>query len=86
MVAVESKAMDEHLGIMLMPARLGALGLVVAGAGAQVLQSLRFGERTLDAPTFLGVPVLLLGVALLAAWVPARRVTRIDPVSVLKAN
>jgi putative ABC transport system permease protein len=64
----------------------GAIGLALALALAQLLQGLLFGVRALDPVTFLTVPLVLLGVALLAAWVPARRAGRVDPSSALRAE
>lgn len=63
-----------------------ALGLVLALAGTRVLQSLLFGVTTLDPITFAAVPVLLLGVAVLATWLPARRATRLDPARTLRSE
>lgn len=60
------------------------IGVVVAAAGAMLLRGLLYGVPPLDPVTFLVVPLLLAGVALLAAWVPARRASRIDPVRALK--
>lgn len=149
MVVMEMKTMETHLGIMLMPARLGALlatvfafvaltlasiglygvvsyavsrrsreigirmslgaapgkvvsqvvreGMVLVGvgtvvglglalAGARVMQSLLFGVGAIDPVTFVAVPTLLLAVTLAAAYVPARRASRVDPVRALKAE
>jgi putative ABC transport system permease protein len=149
MVVMEAKTMEEHLGVQLMPARLGALmavlfasvalalasiglygvvsyavsrrsremgirmslgaapgavvrqvveegmilacvgalvGLGLALAGTQVMQSLLFGVGSLDPATFLGVPALLLAVTLVASYIPARRASRVDPVRALKAE
>ena len=149
MLVVENKTMDEHLGIMLFPERLGtiltslfavvalclatiglygivsyavarrsrevglrmslgaepgrvvwevvregmtlalvgaAVGLALAVAGAQMLRSLLFGVAALDPITFGAVPAVLLAVALVASYLPARRASRIDPVRALKAE
>jgi predicted permease len=64
----------------------GVVGLALAAALAQLLSRLLYGVPALDPLTFVGVPVVLGLVALLASWIPARRVTRIDPVGALRAE
>jgi putative ABC transport system permease protein len=63
-------------------------GLAVGlGAGmfiTRVLTDMLFGVTPTDPLTFTGVPVLLLLVAFLACWIPARRATRIDPLTALR--
>ncbi|MCK5650576.1 MAG: FtsX-like permease family protein, partial [Gemmatimonadetes bacterium] len=64
----------------------GVIGLIVAFLASSVLQGFLFGIQVLDPVAFLLVPALLLGVALLAAYIPARRASRVDPVRALKAE
>ncbi len=61
-----------------------AIGLAAAAGLAQLMQSLLYGVGTLDPLTFLGTPILLIGVAALASYLPARRATRVDPMTVLR--
>ena len=62
------------------------LGMILALLGSQVLRSLLFGVGAVDPVTYLGVPVILLTVTLLASYIPARRASRVDPVKALKAE
>lgn len=64
----------------------GGLGLLLAAGAARLLSRLLYGVPPLDPLTFLGVPLVLGMVALLASWIPARRVTRIDPVRALRSE
>ena len=48
-----------------------------------MLRKVLFDVRPLDPPTYIWVVFVLGGVALLAAWLPARRAMRVDPVTVL---
>jgi predicted permease len=64
----------------MIPVAIGlALGVVLALAGAGFLSSLLFGVRANDPWTFLTVVALLSAVALLASYLPARRIARVDP-------
>ena len=63
-----------------------ALGLIGAAAGTRLLTSLLFEISAFDPVTLIGVSVLLLLVALFAAYLPARRATRIDPARALRAE
>jgi ABC-type antimicrobial peptide transport system permease subunit len=60
------------------------LGLVAALAVARLFGAFLYGVRTDDAVTFVGVPVLLGVVVLVASWIPARRAARVDPMVALR--
>ncbi len=60
------------------------IGLVTALVVARLLTSMLFEVSATDPPTFSIVPVLLLLVAALACYVPARRATRVDPLVALR--
>jgi putative ABC transport system permease protein len=68
--------------------RLAAVGLAIGIAGAmaaaRLLSSLLYAVRPTDTITFLAVSLLLLLVALIASYLPARRATRIDPITALR--
>jgi predicted permease len=61
-----------------------AFGIVAAFIAARALTSLLFGIKPTDAPTFLGVSLLLALLGLVACAVPAFRATRVDPLVVLR--
>jgi putative ABC transport system permease protein len=63
-----------------------AIGIAGAAAGVRVLQSFLFEVRALDPTAFALAAAVLIGVALLAAYVPARRATRVDPLRALRAQ
>jgi predicted permease len=69
---------------------LVAIGLAAGVAGAvaltRTLSGLVYGVGTLDPLTFVAVPVLLAGVALLACFLPARRAASVDPITTLRQN
>ena len=62
----------------------GAIGIAVCAGVSWVLSSMLFGISARDPIAFLFVPAFLLGIALLASYVPARRATKVNPVVALR--
>jgi len=69
---------------------LAAAGIVIGGAAAlllsRLMEGLLFDITPLDPLTYIGVTLTLATVAALAAWLPGRRATRVDPVIALRAE
>jgi putative ABC transport system permease protein len=71
-------------------AAMGIVGLIVGGVAAiplsRFLAGLLFGVQPIDPPTILLAAALLMTVALVAAWIPARAATGVDPMTALRNN
>jgi putative ABC transport system permease protein len=63
-----------------------AIGVGLALASSRVLATMLYAVEPRDLTVFAGVTVSLLGTALLASYLPARRATRVDPITALRAD
>ena len=75
--------------IVLSGLRQASAGVAVGIAGTlwltRLMESMLYGVTPTDAFTLTSVSALLMAVALMACYLPARRATRVDPVTVLRA-
>jgi predicted permease len=62
------------------------IGLITAAGLTQFMKSLLFGVSPIDPITYTAIPLLLVGAAALASYVPARRAASVDPVEALRAE
>jgi predicted permease len=72
-------------GMRLVAVGIG-VGLALSVAAVVPLSRMLYGIHALDIATFAGIPIVFAGVAALAAWVPARRAARVDPVRALRSE
>jgi len=63
-----------------------AIGVIGALVLSQLLRGLLFGIGPTDPLTFAAVPLLLVSVALLACWLPARSAARVNPMEALRCE
>jgi ABC-type antimicrobial peptide transport system permease subunit len=80
---VQFRVLRETVGLALLGTLLGVAGSIGA---ARLLESLLFGVKPGDEVTFLAMTLVLTAVAALAGYVPARRASRIDPMSALRSE
>lgn len=80
---VQFRVLRETVALALMGTLLGVVGSIGV---ARLLESLLFGVKPGDAITFLAMTLVLTSVAALAGYLPARRASRIDPMSALRSE
>jgi predicted permease len=89
-MALGASAETLERSILLKTLGLAGIGMVVGVAAswalARTLSGLLFGVTSSDPVTFAGMLVILTGVAALAGYLPARRASRIDPMSALRMS
>jgi putative ABC transport system permease protein len=87
-MALGARAADVQRLVARRGAGLTAAGLLLGTAASlaltRTLTSLLFGVSPTDPPTFAAVGLVLAGAAALASWLPARRATHVDPLTVLR--
>ena len=70
--------------------RLALIGVVIGVGSAfgltKLIASVLYGVKARDPMVFIGVPILLTAVALIAVWLPARRATRVSPVDAVRSE
>ena len=89
-MALGAQAADVRSLVVSQALRLGGIGVVIGLAGAlaaaRVIATLLFGVSPSDPITFASVCALLLAVLAAAAYLPARRATRVDPMIALRTE
>jgi ABC-type antimicrobial peptide transport system permease subunit len=87
-LALGARAAQVKNMVVLQGMRLAAVGVVIGVAAAsglaRFIATFLFGVGARDPLVFIGVPMLLSAVALLAVWLPARRASRVDPIIALR--
>jgi ABC-type antimicrobial peptide transport system permease subunit len=63
-----------------------AIGLAGALGASRLLRGVLYGSSLVDPVTFVAVPAILIGVAMLAIWIPARRAASVDPMRALRSE
>jgi ABC-type antimicrobial peptide transport system permease subunit len=63
-----------------------AVGLPLALASTVVVKNQLFGLSQVDPATFAGAIAVVSGMTVFAAWLPARRATRVDPMEALRCD
>ena len=85
-------AMPSTIGKMIVSRGAGlagigvGIGLLLSGIMAPLISSLLYGVRPIDPEVFLAVPLILMVVALLASYIPARRAARVNPIVALRES
>jgi ABC-type antimicrobial peptide transport system permease subunit len=77
------QVLTESGGLILIGA---AIGILLALAGARLVSSMLYGLTATDPATILVSTLVLLAVALLAGYIPARKAARIDPMLALRSE
>jgi len=79
-----------QMGVISRTLRMALIGIAVGTASsfvvAKTISTMLFGTQPTDPLTFVGMAALLLGVAFVAGYLPARRAARIDPMVALRSE
>lgn len=87
-MALGQEPRDARLQVLLEAGRVVALAVVIglalaAGLGRSIA-GLLYEVPTLDPPSYVTAALLVVGVSIVACWIPARRATRVDPLTALR--
>jgi hypothetical protein len=89
-MALGAQARELRRMVVAQGGRVALIGVVIGIAGAvlatRVLNTLLFGVRPMDIATFIAMSALMLAVALIASYIPARRASAVDPMRSLRTE
>ncbi|MBO0723556.1 MAG: FtsX-like permease family protein, partial [Blastocatellia bacterium] len=89
-IAIGAKGRDVLRLVIGQGMKLALIGIALGVGGAlaltRLLSTMLFGVSPADPATFLTIVLLLLFIAFLACWIPARRATKVDPMVALRTE